>query len=102
MHKLEGDNTMPTKQEYNGYTNYETWLCALWLDNDQGQQGMMSDKASELAEEIDPHNADDVERVTQEMAEYIEQLVDDWRELFNLPNACLFTDFVNAGLREGD
>ena len=20
--------------EYNGWTNYETWQCALWLDND--------------------------------------------------------------------
>ena len=22
-------------RRYNGWTNYETWLCALWLDNEQ-------------------------------------------------------------------
>ena len=23
-------------QEYNGWYNYETWVCALWLQNDSG------------------------------------------------------------------
>ena len=23
------------KKEYNGWSNYETWQCALWLDNDR-------------------------------------------------------------------
>jgi len=25
-------------KEYNGYTNYETWLVSLWIDNDEGLQ----------------------------------------------------------------
>lgn len=24
-----------TRKEYNGYYNYETWLTALWIDNDE-------------------------------------------------------------------
>ena len=27
-----------TKAEYNGWYNYETWNCALWIDNEQGLQ----------------------------------------------------------------
>ena len=26
------------EQRYNGWTNYETWVTALWLDNDQATQ----------------------------------------------------------------
>lgn len=25
-----------TEKEYNGWTNYETWLVKLWMDNEQG------------------------------------------------------------------
>lgn len=38
-----------TTQEtgYNGWRNYETWLVALWIDNDEGTQ----DAAREIAQE---------------------------------------------------
>ena len=29
---------MNTDTKYNGWTNYETWLVALWIDNDEGSQ----------------------------------------------------------------
>lgn len=28
---------------YNGYTNYQTWNIALWIDNDQGLHEMCKD-----------------------------------------------------------
>ena len=34
-----------TNDEYNGYTNYQTWLTELWLDNDRGSYEYMLDLA---------------------------------------------------------
>lgn len=27
-----------TRNEYNGWTNYETWVINLWMDNEEGSQ----------------------------------------------------------------
>lgn len=36
------------KSEYNGWTNYETWLVNLWLNNDESIVEWMIDKVREL------------------------------------------------------
>lgn len=33
------------RNEYNGWTNYETWLVNLWQDNDQGEQTYWQEQA---------------------------------------------------------
>ena len=42
-----------TKQEYNGWTNYETWAVKLWIDNDEGSQGYWHDQAKAELEHAD-------------------------------------------------
>ena len=36
-----------THKEYNGWTNYETWAVALWLDNSEQSQGYWQEMARE-------------------------------------------------------
>ena len=36
---------------YNGWTNYETWLVKLWIDNDQGSQEHWLEAARGCAED---------------------------------------------------
>lgn len=36
-----------TTKEYNGWTNYETWLVKLWMDNDEGSYRTFQDMADE-------------------------------------------------------
>ncbi len=43
-------------KEYNGYYNYETWLVALWIDNDQFTQ----EQLHEMAETIPDRDAYDL------------------------------------------
>jgi hypothetical protein len=35
---------------YNGWTNYETWLVKLWMDNDSGSQDYYAERARECYE----------------------------------------------------
>lgn len=95
---------MPTKKEYNGYTNYETWNCALWLDNDQGTQLMMQEKAIELVEAMDnPNDKLEIETATQDMEAFLESIVDDMQETMGFHiEASMFSDMLNAALREID
>ena len=36
---------MPT--DYNGWTNYETWNVALWIDNEESSQGYWRTESQE-------------------------------------------------------
>lgn len=36
---------------YNGWTNYETWNCALWLDNDEGSYHWAREIVAEYEED---------------------------------------------------
>jgi hypothetical protein len=45
-----------TRKEYNGWTNYETWVVALWMDNEQGSQSYWEEVATEY---MDADNAED-------------------------------------------
>lgn len=38
-------------REYNGWTNYETWLVNMWMDNDQGSQDYYGSYALQVYEE---------------------------------------------------
>jgi hypothetical protein len=37
-------------EEYNGYSNYETWVVNLWIDNDESSQDYWNDRVKEYLE----------------------------------------------------
>lgn len=41
---------MSEDNRYNGWTNYETWLANLWIDNDQGSQEYWRERAETAME----------------------------------------------------
>lgn len=57
--------------KYNGWTNYETWVVSLWLDNDQVTQEHWREQA---AESLD---GESVEDATQILAERLQEEHED-------------------------
>lgn len=84
-----------TRCEYNGWTNYETWVVGLWFNDDQGLQSQWSKRASELlhdgATDDDQHNA-------------CSTLADEMKELVEEGNPCdeagFYIDLMSAALSE--
>jgi hypothetical protein len=46
------------RKEYNGWTNYETWAVALWMNNEEGSQRFWSDCAAEVVDAADANGTD--------------------------------------------
>ena len=71
---------------YNGWSNYETWLVALWLNNDEASYNALEALRAEA--ESDYSKAEQLEELTRELYEY--------------EPTGLVADLVNAALAEVD
>ncbi len=95
-------------QTYNGWTNYETWNVALWLDNEQGSYNYWQDRASECydeAKETPSANARLTGREpfsTKERATFAlaDALKDEIEEGNPLQDAGMYSDLLGAAISE--
>lgn len=65
-----------TTNEYNGWTNYETWVVKLWMDNEEGSQSYWSEIAEEHLK-VDGDNAawGLAERLKEEHSEALPEVI---------------------------
>jgi hypothetical protein len=77
---------------YNGWKNYETWLVALWIDNDQGTYSYSRELVSEAA--------DGEEFPKVRAADALEEWIKD--EILPDLGASLASDLLNAAISEVD
>ncbi len=76
-------------KEYNGWTNYETWNCKLWIDNSESESDYWLDRAADLIERSNRAGyllADELKAHYQEEADNL------------LPDASMFTDLLGAAI----
>lgn len=86
-----------TKQEYNGWTNYETWAVALWLDNEQGSYDYWRERAREVFGEYESGDQDNDKQCAYSV------LADELQEQHQeaLPEVQGFAaDLLNAAMSE--
>jgi len=75
--------------KYNGWKNYQTWLCGLWYNDTLSEHYLELFREGEL-----------LEPVTGEMVkDFVESLME---ECDQLPESGFTADLVNAALREVD
>lgn len=92
---------MATKDErYNGWTNYETWFVALWIDNDEGTH----ERRHEMAREALDHAEPNALLPEMDTARYgYEQALEDWvEEMCDAPENGLAADLLTAALGRVD
>jgi len=85
---------------YNGYTNYETWVVNLWMDNEQGSQEFFRETAKQIHAETDAYGT------AFTVAELARIRFADWLKQYyadeNRPEYVrgLYGDLLNAALSE--
>jgi len=86
---------MTQNNRYNGWTNYETWVTALWIDNDQGSYNHRCELAKQVRKEHE-ENCDRINCLATSLSDWIDEL----NPLSDKAN--LFCDLLNAALAEVD
>ena len=82
-------------QKYNGWNNYETWVTALWIDNDYGTY----QHRCELVEQVKEEQEDEDGRENC-LASNLKDWLEDQNPLAD--NANVFTDLLNSALSKID
>ncbi len=99
---------MTQTEKYNGWTNYETWNVALWIDNEQGSCSYWRGVAQECWDEADAPSANarltGREPFTREEKAVIalsRRLKDEMEEANPLASdASMWSDLLGAALSE--
>lgn len=87
---------------YNGWSNYETWLRKLWLDND-GSDELMREWALECAQEAIDDGAATLEEVESAAREPLADRIEEFTDAGAPDDAASFyADLMRAGMREVD
>lgn len=92
------------EKRYNGWTNYETWATALWLDNDAGSHEYWRELARECRDAAGdaPQVHDEIwteeQAARYELADRIKQEVTEGTPV--TAEASLYADLLGAALSE--
>lgn len=89
-------------EKYNGWTNYETWVTKLWIDNDQGSYDYWQERAASIAVDAEASKFfTKKEQATLDLSKALEEWHEELLgELYPqlAGGASVFTDLMNKSL----
>jgi len=86
-----------TDTSYNGWTNYETWVVNLWIDNDQGAHETMREWAQECMQDAIDKGCD-ADSARNDAACELGQRIEQWHDVCVPENQGVFSDLLTRAL----
>ena len=93
---------MSDEKGYNGWKNYETWVVALWIGNDQGSYSYWQEETERAYREAEAGN---YSSKVEEAASVLSSMLEDYLQEFNplsSKEASMYSDLLSASLSEVD
>lgn len=89
---------------YNGWKNYETWACALWIDNDEGSHLRARELTREAWDESEDGGNPFVDCRSDRARILLCDALEGWVEEDMIPDlgACFAADLLGSALSEVD
>jgi len=89
-----------TRNEYNGWVNYETWLVNLWLMNDQQTEKIVIDAVEYARNYVIKYSGVCDRSVKSILVGDLQNLIDQHNPL--LDQATIYTDLLGSAISEVD
>lgn len=92
---------MPEKG-YNGWSNYETWVTKLWMDNEEDSYRYWQERSQEIYNEAEPDEFTKLERARLTLADVLKEKHEEAAERTGVPTTGVFSDLLSAAMSEID
>ena len=85
---------------YNGYTNYETWNVALWIDN---EEGLYNERVERVQAAFDDVDEEDIAEKSSQARYNLADTLKEWVESMQPDlGGTMWGDLLSAALSEVD